>query len=280
MNFGLITVFYYPSYEDVNHYLKIATIFKYASCFLNSDLKEKQKISLNQKRIITFGDGENIGLSKAYNLQFKAMIDKKIDFIFVTDQDSRFKKSTLNQLIKYAENNYNKREKIGIFCLNPVIDNKKVVYENKYNIEQKDFVINSGSLVNKEAWIDVEGYDSNLFIDAIDYDFCKRIKESNWKILKLNNLNFSHSLGNRKNIIWGLFNYSSYNQIRHFNIMQSRLYLYKKYNNNIYSVYKSFKLLILFFKILKHYGIVIFLEPNKIKIIKSLNKLVKKYFFK
>ncbi len=280
MNFGIITVFYYPSDEDVNHYLKIATTFKYASCFLNSDLKEKQKVSLNQKRIITFGDGKNIGLSKAYNLQFKAMIDKQIDFIFVTDQDSRFKKSTLNQLIKYAENNYKKREKIGIFCLNPLIDNKKVIYENKYNIEQKDFIINSGSLVNKEAWIDVKGYDSNLFIDAIDYDFCKRIKESNWKILKLNNLNFSHSLGKRKNIFWGLFNYSSYNQIRHFNIMQSRLYLYKKYNNNKYSVYKSFKLLILFFKILKHYGIVIFLEPNKIKIIKSLNQLIKNYFFK
>ena len=137
MNFGIITVFYYPSYEDVNHYLKIATTFKYASCFLNSDLKENQQVSLNHKKIITFGDGKNIGLSKAYNLQFKAMIDKQIDFIFVTDQDSRFEKSTLNQLIKNAENNYNKSEKIGIFCLNPLIDNKKVISENKYNMEQK-----------------------------------------------------------------------------------------------------------------------------------------------
>ena len=141
----------------------------------------------------------------------------------------------------------------------------------------KNFVINSGSLVNVKAWSDVGGYDERLFIDSIDYDFCRRLKRKGWEILQSNNLYFEHSLGDRKKILWGLFNYSSYKEFRHSNIMQSRLYLYNKFKENNLSSDFLKNRFILISKIIKQYLIVIFFEQEKFKIIKSLNKIIKNY---
>lgn len=276
MQVCLITVFYHPSNEDVQSFLNLSKIFNYSYCFLNSKIKNSQKEALKENSII-LGNSKNLGLSIAYNFQFEAVLKSPIDYVFIIDQDSRFEKEKLKILFEKVNLLNNSQSKIGIYSLCPLIDAKKPKSKKNIEFSKKDFVINSGSLVNVKAWSDIGGYDEKLFIDAIDYDFCRRLKQKGWEILQSNNLYFEHSLGDRKKILGGLFNYSSYKEFRHSNIMQSRLYLYKKFKSNNLSFNFFKNKFILICKIIKQYLIVILFEQEKFKIIKSLNKLIKKY---
>ena len=276
MQVCLITVFYNPSNEDVQSFLNLSKIFNYSYCFLNSKLTISQKEALKENSSI-LGNSKNLGLSIAYNFQFEAVLKSPIDFVFIIDQDSRFEKEKLKILFKKVKLLNNSKSKIGIYSLCPLIDTKRPKSKKNIEFSKKDFVINSGSLVNVKAWSDIGGYDEKLFIDAIDYDFCRRLKQKGWEILQSNNLYFEHSLGDRKKILWGLFNYSSYKEFRHSNIMQSRLYLYKKFKSNNLSFNFFKNKFILICKIIKQYLIVIFFEQEKFKIIKSLNKIIKNY---
>ena len=58
---------------------------------------------LEKSSIKILGDGLNIGLSRAYNYQFKEILNKKIDFVFIIDQDSRFKENTIKDLLQYPK---------------------------------------------------------------------------------------------------------------------------------------------------------------------------------
>tara|TARA_B100000886_G_C20381992_1_gene474319 strand:+ start:386 stop:1222 length:837 start_codon:yes stop_codon:yes gene_type:complete len=276
MKVSLISVFFHPSNEDIQSFLNISKIFNYSYCFLNSKITNSQKEAIKKNSYI-LGNCKNLGLSKAYNFQFKEVLKYPVDYVFIIDQDSRFEKEKLNSLFKKVNNLRNVQNNIGIYSLCPIIDTKKPKSKKNIEFSKKDFVINSGSLVNIKAWSDIGGYDEKLFIDAIDYDFCKRLKLKGWDILQSNNIYFEHSLGNRKKILWGLFNYSSYKEFRHSTIMQSRLYLYKKFKAKKLSINFFTNQFILICKIIKQYLIVIFFEQEKSKIIKSLNKLIKNY---
>ncbi len=55
--------------------------------------------------------------------------------------------------------------------------------------------ITSGNLVFVDAWRKVKGFNNRLFIDMVDDDFCFRLGEQGYKIVRLNEYGFLHEMG-------------------------------------------------------------------------------------
>lgn len=55
-------------------------------------------------------------------------------------------------------------------------------------------------LIRKSAWIDVGGFkDQGKGVNKVDHDFCRRLKERNYKIMIMSGLYVYHMTGVRKN---------------------------------------------------------------------------------
>ena len=263
----LNVVFYNPKQNDINQFINLSKNFEYSQCYLNSKIEKKNHHLLELNKINIMGIGKNIGLSKAYNILIKNQI-KNFNFAFIIDQDSRFDAEILNSFFNEVKDKFNSQNNLAIVSMKPKNDlNSSYIMNPNNKISRKfrslPYVINSGSLLYLKAWLDIGGYDEELFIDKIDFNFCKSLRIKNWVILQSQIYYFNHSLGRPKKFLLGIIKYNSYNKKRHYYIMKSRIYTFLKFNNRSNILDKIIKLFFLLIQIIKHIYLVLIFENNK-----------------
>ena len=59
--------------------------------------------------------------------------------------------------------------------------------------------ITSASITNVKVWKEIGGFDNDLFIDYVDYDYAIRLRLAGYKILRLNAVFLDHQIGNSVN---------------------------------------------------------------------------------
>lgn len=144
--------------------------------------------------VYIFGDGKNRGLAFALNELMKVADDKGYDWMLTLDQDSVIPTNMINSYYKYVD-----RKDLGIIAPQ-VIDHRRR-YMKIIKTPREEYVsdvITSGSCTNINAWKRVGKFDSWLFIDLIDNEFCKRLRICGYKILKLNYLVLDQEFGKIK----------------------------------------------------------------------------------
>lgn len=146
------------------------------------DNSEKET-TLNDERIVYMTEGENRGISYALNrIMEKAKIDG-FDWVVTMDQDSIVPDGMIEGFKKCIASHPD----VGIICPQ-VIDKRRVYSVAEKNKEEVciDFCITSASCTSIKAWEKCGKFDEWLFIDLVDNEFCKRIRLSGYKILRLN----------------------------------------------------------------------------------------------
>lgn len=225
--FGVLIVTYNPSerfYDLVNYFVKEEVQIVIID---NSDNKNLviEKIKLNSK-IKLIKNEKNYGIAKSLNKGIK-LLDENIEYFFTFDQDSVPSDNFLKSFYKYL----NYRKDIGIL-VPTILDNntKSIVQKEKINfnleIEEVDMAIQSGMLINKKAYFDVNGFNENLVIYYVDNEFVHKIKEKKYKIFRLNKSFLIHNDGNlqKKNIFF---------KVLYFN-ERSKVAIYFRSKNLIY----------------------------------------------
>lgn len=150
--------------------------------------KNKSKVDMNQFPfyIKYIWDDSNGGVSKAYNVAAKYAIEKGYDWILIADQDTYFPKNALVDFQQAVINNPGiklfipkiRLSKNGKF-MSPVKNNfffnkpcdrvpTNVIDPGKYAI------INSGMLINVDAFWKTGGYNEMVWLDYSDYQFIER----------------------------------------------------------------------------------------------------------
>lgn len=200
MKFGFLMVLYNKKLEDsltykylkkISNLLIIDNTIDPKIIDVNNNFCKKNKIDYIAKK-------ENLGLSKAYNIGIDFFKNKNIDYLVLLDDDTdigdkyidtvlnySYQKKTIytplifdqnnklvnpfyhndNYLIEYIkQRNYNSKEK-----LIPLIGSNKV------------FAINSGMVIPFEIF-DYLKYDENIFLDCVDYYFCRACYKLGYKI--------------------------------------------------------------------------------------------------
>ena len=60
---------------------------------------------------------------------------------------------------------------------------------------EKRGIITSGSMFSVEHFAQIGGFREDFFIDAVDYDFCLRARKQGLAVIKVNQIGFTHTLG-------------------------------------------------------------------------------------
>lgn len=205
---------------------------------------------------------ENEGIAKALNQLCLAAINRKYDWILTLDQDSVCSKDFVYILSKFISEN------IGIIA--PIILDRNVGVIGHEPIKKPEEVrtcITSGALTSLKSWKQIDGFDENMFIDSVDFEYCYRLRKSGFKILQIPNVRLVHSIGNARKyrfLFWKFID-TEHSAFRAYYIAQNNIYYPKKHKLFLRLMRGNFRNL-------KYIFIILFYERNKKKKVKAVLK--------
>ncbi|WP_294307051.1 glycosyltransferase [uncultured Chryseobacterium sp.] len=266
MRLCTIIVLFYPEKVDLQKSLSAFTQeTDYVFCWKNSSInKECLDLIESYSNVEIIGDETNVGIAKALNEGIKAAGLLAFTHVLTMDQDSYFDEGMItkykSKIQQYAE------ESIAIFGINPIQDNK-LLYENSGKILDVTDTITSGSIFSIENFIKYGYFEEELFIDAVDYEYCYRLKKKyGLRTVVFNDVILNHSVGYIAKTNMG-FSINNYSAFRTYYIIRNQLSIWFRFPSQFPSYYKMTLLRDhILFRIIK----IILAEKNKRIKLKSI----------
>ncbi len=226
MKLAGVVVWYNPSdleKENIKSYLD-----NLDELYIVDNSEEKNIVKNNEKVKYIFNNG-NLGIAKALNIGAHEAIKDKFEWILTMDQDTKFKKDDVKKIFEYIC--CNDMKKIGI--VSPWHNTKLHVEKPKNIIDYPLDVMTSGNFLNLNIYKKIGDFRNDYFIDGVDIEYCLRLKKNNFKVMRLNNFEIKHNLGNinykyffKKELLCLNHNYLRiYYRVRNYN------YIKKEYHN-------------------------------------------------
>ncbi|MCC5613180.1 glycosyltransferase [Nostoc sp. CHAB 5834] len=170
----------------------------------------------------------NRGIAYALNVASRIAMTEGFDYLLLMDDDSRTTNIMVKTMVDYVAANPDLN--IGIIAAQADSN----LYSDKAEITW--YTITSGSLLSIEAFRQCGSFLEELFIDAVDHEYCFRLIEAGYKIINLNYLHLSHSIGEIKKISIfdkSIYKWASHTPVRNYYMLRNFLYVIKKYNKLI-----------------------------------------------
>lgn len=188
-------------------------------CALLNEVNCKYKLLQSHK---------NNGIAKALNEIALYALDHNYEWLLTLDQDSICFSNIINVYKKYLD-----LPNVGQLTCNNKDRNLNIEYENDYKVEAIKYCITSGTLLNLKAWRRVGGFDSSMFIDRVDNEFCCALRNKGYITYKINFYGILHEMGHisthhilNKQII--AMNYSPF---RYYYIAMNSILVARRYPN-------------------------------------------------
>lgn len=264
---GVVT--YNPSPEEISHILtyveKVEKVYIYDNS--SNDRWNKSILEEYQSKIELIANGDNDGISIAFNQIFLFAQSDNIDFVLMLDQDSKLANNYFSVLNKKIE----KYPYVKFFCSNVILNKKNYFGKSSSEYTDLKFTITSGSIISVDFFLNLGGYDENLFIDGIDRDFCIRAVSNGEIIRRLNGCLLYQELGIGRKNLFGIYEHNAY---RNYYIYRNRLYVLSKYPDYFsgWNKFRSF-----WMSELKQIFSVILFEKSKKKKLENILKAKKDY---
>lgn len=183
----------------------------------------------------------NLGIAAALNIAARYAVANSYSWLLTLDDDSTASDSMVEALLKTASKVYNN---LGI--ISPKQWERDRASELSYDMEEiREVTIDmtSGNLVNCEVFKTVGFYNEDFFIDFVDHEFCLRLIQNNYKIIKANNIILWHSLGESKTLkLFGKeLTVTNHSPVRRYYITRNRLYCWNSFKADFPSWVKEDK---------------------------------------
>jgi len=160
------------------------------SSTLNSEI---QNWCNQNSKIILLHDGENGGIAKRLNEASRLSINEGYDWLLTMDQDSYFDLKDLSNYLDCIKTQLNSKE-IAMFGIEHE-KNENGIGIQSCIIQEIEYLITSGSIINLSVFEKTGGFDELLFIDEVDLEFCYKAQTKGFKIMKFPNIYLNHHLG-------------------------------------------------------------------------------------
>lgn len=226
MRFAGVVILYNPQKDVIDNISSYLNELDFLYIFDNTENPNKDIASqiacLPHVKYIPFY--ENKGISFVLNRALE--LSNGYDFLLTMDQDSRFYDGMMMRYREIIEKDYSEDNSIAMFA-----SNWHGIEKRKDEVLYVERAITSGSIVNIRIALAIGGFDENLFIDEVDYEFCYRAKAHGYKISCFMEICLQHHLGKP---IEGIFfgkNISTWNhgEIRKYYIARNIVYIMQKY---------------------------------------------------
>jgi len=130
----------------------------------------------------------NGGIAIALNQVMGWALERGASWALLLDQDSVIAPGMVDTLLASAE------PSIGIVCPT-IIDRSSVSAIPATSRADVNYCITSGSLCNVQVWESLGGYDAAIFIDFVDFDYCLRLREAGFRIVREAQATLLHEIG-------------------------------------------------------------------------------------
>lgn len=216
------------------------------------------------KKVHLIKNGKNLGVAKALNQIVDFVNEQGAKFALTLDQDSVLKAADVTEMARHVSPD------IALICPRMVDINKAKQKKYKTDLEYVDRCITSGTLMNLEVCNKIGKFDELMFIDYVDFEYCKRVRLAGYKILKINTVELKHEIGKRTthHFLWAKVYPSNHKPERvYYYTRNIYYYLWKFYNKLSFS--EKFKERFLLFW--KYFSIIIY-EKDKLAKLRSYKK--------
>lgn len=245
MKIGACVILYHPDQIEINNIISYSHAVQKVYVFDNSEqYNNREAVLALGDNISYFHEGENLGISKRLNQACEMAQKEGLDFMLTMDQDSYFSKECLTHYLLQIKSCDN-IDTIGMFGVNHSTIEKKCDTDTspieRYNL------ITSGSVVNLKAFQHTNGFDENLFIDGVDFDFCFELKRCGYKCLFFKDTFLVHSLGEQskrrtfKSLYLIAKEKTIYSNTRLYYMIRNMYYMENKYKNLFPELLEDFK---------------------------------------
>lgn len=195
MKIGSIIVSYNPDIELLKE--NIDAIIKQVDRVLIVDNGSRNIVSIkelsDQTGAFLIDLSTNMGIATALNKGMAYFQKLHYDWVLTLDQDSVASDNLISKLTSVSE--FTEKD-VGIIAADfmDMVQGERESTRSESDRHSRR-VITSGSLTNVRIWEYVGGFDEQLFIDSVDYDFNQRIISLGFKIFQVNEVYIRHSLG-------------------------------------------------------------------------------------
>lgn len=193
----------------------------------NIDLIDKAYNNYN--KVIIVKNPSNLGIAKALNQAMEYCKLKGHEWVLTLDQDSVSPSNIIEEYKKYI--------KIpNVAIVSPIIADRnrtKLLVEKDYkdSYELIDKCITSAALTNVSVWKEINGFDEIMFIDLVDFEYCKRVVLNGYKIIRVNNIVLLHEIGHitQRKFFFREVNVMNHSAFRKYYMARNMIYYSKKY---------------------------------------------------
>jgi rhamnosyltransferase len=267
MKLAAVLVIYFPDIKELSYNIKsyIQEIDKLViwqntpvSQTSNIELLFKDLSETEKNKILIIGNGKNVGIATALNGGVEWALNNNYDHVLTLDQDSYFKSGLL---VKYKElistSNFTH---VGVYGINPNNWGNLLYETNQTYLEVSD-TITSGAIVPTWVFKKHGLFEDALFIDAVDYEFCYRIKTCGLKTIVFPAIILEHQVGEGKRT-WLGFKTDNYSAFRTYFVVRNQIAIWKRYPD-IFP--KSYKIVLIKGHIIARSIKIVLAENNKLK---------------
>jgi rhamnosyltransferase len=267
MKLVAIVVLYQPKLEDlIRNILSYVNDVDLLLTYNNSIvcLDGFSELQPFRHKILQIGNGENVGIATALNAAVKWAEDNSYTHLLTLDQDSYFYNDHLT-IFKQLIVDY-QMDDIGVYA--PNLDNRgNLCFNSNSKVLDVNDTITSGSIFPTKTFIKSKGFEDGLFIDAVDYEYCYRIKSLyGLRTVIFPEIHLIHEVGYPKRILFG-FMTDNYSAMRTYFIIRNHIIIWNRYPKLFQ---KSYKITLIKLHILNRVFKIVIGEQNKIYKLKAV----------
>lgn len=209
---------------------------------------------------------DNKGIAYALNRGMQLAYEQGFQWVLTMDQDSVFSNKAMGLMFDVLGQIVDP-EKVGILAAVPSCSaHVKTLPDTRWSLIETAFT--SGNLVRTQAWLKSGGWNEDLFIDSVDYDFDFRVQMSGYLVVRCNDAIFEHQLGELRALKFcgkKLFIATNHNHVRRYYITRNRLYINHRYRSQFPAFVRSER-----FSNFKELIKIIFYEKDKLRKLRSI----------
>ncbi len=237
-----LVIVYNPLEEVVDNIKSYAADVERVYVYDNSEAKNTRFVDevCNIDNVEYISSASNNGLSIPINEIAHVAIEDEFDWLLTFDQDSKACDNMVNRMRAFANSSYCD-ESIAIIAPT-IIESDKQFRNNEDSFTYFDKVMQSGIFNSLKAWDKVNGYDEQLFIEQVDYEYCARLIVNGYKVVRLNNAYLLHNQQDynvKQYFVDGKHLFlNKYSPVRYYYRYRNSLYCYERYKqtNPIYAL--------------------------------------------
>jgi len=168
-------------------------------------------------------NNRNLGIAKALNIGAAKAIELGFDFLLTMDQDSTASPDMVKTMLECLKNR--DISKVGI--ISPFHHTKSGHAPGSDPCQEVMTPMTSGNLLNLRAYQAVGTFRDDFFIDFVDNEYCLRLRQQGFSVIRANRATLKHSVGDTKK--YGPFIATNHSALRRYYKTRNRFWVFRQY---------------------------------------------------